>query len=650
MQADLTKKYESRLRHKTKPDKYEYKHKYKRRRAGTPPIVAKKAKRSRRKKDAVTLHQEFKAPNIETSRITLDPGLGPGIFNKGKISSSQKGCGVPDLTFPEMSFLKEKRKSDNTQFKTRRVAQNSKGRLKGNVLEISQHFDRLYNGYRIERDVRSSHSSPAKLIPERSNSRKSWQRTHRKAHSLLTQNRRSSQNHQGATKLILEPGQLYLSHHVSAKSATHPRPSDGRTSYISWSVTPRRDVNKQLDNARQENLGCGEDLLRTTEDLTRTPKSVRQPVSETPSRDSISNPSLHRYTRRLLFDQKIPHSDEHEPICYSRLLSLEDLKDLAQFSELDCSAGDRLFNGSEFINNVQESQRSKVNPTLSSAQRNESERPANHLPVSRADLEPTGQTLAEVHIQSIPARRDIGLVPERILHTPVLTEHGPFPRISIWSETRARGEGARTGHQSSLSGTEYDDRRSEDETAQHGSRGRKFLGKYRLGNPQASWRQHVADAALQPPCLAENKEKTHSATTKDVNMMKREDELEDLLAGLDSFDVALLGYRRDRDGSSGGMTGRDNLVERRQDDELLAPSEPDHYIFRPGPGSKTQEDERWGGPRSGGECTSLDWGRSHRLTGEDMRGCLKRPSLDHRRLEEEEQDEFTGFSRPNFLY
>lgn len=104
---DPTKKYARRPRRKTRHDRYEYK--------GAVPraSTSRQSKRMDHKKSWAVLNDEYQAPNVTSHRLTLRPGHGPGILANARASGSVQRQGVPDLTFSEMDFLKQKNKQDH---------------------------------------------------------------------------------------------------------------------------------------------------------------------------------------------------------------------------------------------------------------------------------------------------------------------------------------------------------------------------------------------------------------------------------------------------------------------------------------------------------------------------------------------------------
>lgn len=133
-----SQKYARRRRHKTKSDRYDYK-------AETSADIKRSTKAKSRKRhthtaDGATLNQDFKAPNVESERLTLKHGSMPGFLAKGKASDAIARRGLPDLTFSEMAFLGKKRQLDEARFRgIQAMVCASKNR--GGAREISGYFE-----------------------------------------------------------------------------------------------------------------------------------------------------------------------------------------------------------------------------------------------------------------------------------------------------------------------------------------------------------------------------------------------------------------------------------------------------------------------------------------------------------------------------
>ncbi|EXJ74169.1 uncharacterized protein A1O5_02463 [Cladophialophora psammophila CBS 110553] len=140
---DASENYARKLRHKTKPDRYEYKD------ASKKPPNERESKGRIKKKSATLLNHEFQAPNVAIERLTLNSNSGPGFLAKAKSSTDVGKKGLPDLTFSEMAFLKRKRQDDDARFaKLKEQNQRKKGRKSPNQ-EISEFFSRP-TGWRDE--------------------------------------------------------------------------------------------------------------------------------------------------------------------------------------------------------------------------------------------------------------------------------------------------------------------------------------------------------------------------------------------------------------------------------------------------------------------------------------------------------------------
>lgn len=103
-----SRKYARRKRHKTKPDKYEYKGVL---RDGRQPRSDKKrhGHGSRVYKNAsMVVNQDFRAPNVESERLTLERSTNKrGLLSKGRSSVLTEYRDLPDLTFSKMTFLSQ---------------------------------------------------------------------------------------------------------------------------------------------------------------------------------------------------------------------------------------------------------------------------------------------------------------------------------------------------------------------------------------------------------------------------------------------------------------------------------------------------------------------------------------------------------------
>ncbi|KIW48173.1 uncharacterized protein PV06_00789 [Exophiala oligosperma] len=60
------------------------------------------------RKSGRTLNEEFKAPNVRSNRLSLTSGRGPGVFDHLKISAHRQKQDLPDLSFSEMRYLKNR--------------------------------------------------------------------------------------------------------------------------------------------------------------------------------------------------------------------------------------------------------------------------------------------------------------------------------------------------------------------------------------------------------------------------------------------------------------------------------------------------------------------------------------------------------------
>ncbi|OAP63548.1 hypothetical protein AYL99_02775 [Fonsecaea erecta] len=108
--TDASEKYARKRRHKTRPDRYEYKDTIEK------PSKKWELKMRVKKRSAGPLNHDFQAPNVASERLTLKPNSGPGFLDKGKSSADAGKRELPDLTFSEMTFLKRKRLEDDARF------------------------------------------------------------------------------------------------------------------------------------------------------------------------------------------------------------------------------------------------------------------------------------------------------------------------------------------------------------------------------------------------------------------------------------------------------------------------------------------------------------------------------------------------------
>ncbi|KPI36181.1 uncharacterized protein AB675_8951 [Cyphellophora attinorum] len=135
---DASEKYGRRKRHKTREDRYEYNAQHTTAEAKRESRA--KEKRKSHRKTGSTLHKDFKAPNVESERLTLKQDALPGIFSKGKASGPIERRGIPDLTFSEMSFLNDKRQLDHAKLRGLQAVTHSGKKKKGGAEDVSGYF------------------------------------------------------------------------------------------------------------------------------------------------------------------------------------------------------------------------------------------------------------------------------------------------------------------------------------------------------------------------------------------------------------------------------------------------------------------------------------------------------------------------------
>lgn len=113
---DPSKKYARKLRHKTKPDRYEYKDVLR-----NPSGSRRRHDRNGRRKSGHVLNEEFQAPNVDTERLTRKSRPGSGMFAKERTSRHIDWQGLPDFTFSKMGFLEKKRRHATSSLEDERT-------------------------------------------------------------------------------------------------------------------------------------------------------------------------------------------------------------------------------------------------------------------------------------------------------------------------------------------------------------------------------------------------------------------------------------------------------------------------------------------------------------------------------------------------
>lgn len=161
---DPSSKYSRKARHKTRPDKHEYKGEEKAKRHQIKMSKGCSKHRSSRKKSGVLLNQEFQAPNVDTERLTLNMHV-PGLFNNGKSSAPVMHRDVPDLTFSEMKFLQKKRDLDHARLRSLGEYTNPRKIAKGSAQDISPFFAEINRKTALEREPTKEHQSRQSLSP-----------------------------------------------------------------------------------------------------------------------------------------------------------------------------------------------------------------------------------------------------------------------------------------------------------------------------------------------------------------------------------------------------------------------------------------------------------------------------------------------------
>ncbi|RMZ76115.1 hypothetical protein DV738_g5097, partial [Chaetothyriales sp. CBS 135597] len=101
-EPDPSLEYARRPRRRTRPEKYEYRGDEQEKRARKKPATM---CRSWKNKSGHDLNRDFKAPNVESKRLTLGYRTTPGFLAKGRASAPMPRRGSPGLAFSEMAFL-----------------------------------------------------------------------------------------------------------------------------------------------------------------------------------------------------------------------------------------------------------------------------------------------------------------------------------------------------------------------------------------------------------------------------------------------------------------------------------------------------------------------------------------------------------------
>lgn len=424
---DPSEKYARRPRHKTKMDRYEYKGDISRKSPGRTAMRG-KHKRSRRKKTGDTLNEEFKAPNIEQERLTLKANVGPGIFGKGRASALLQTCGLPDLTFSEMNFLRKRRLPVRAQLDKHKPSNSTKP--KDRAKEISGFFDQAHS------EANKPNRTSSEVHPRQySMSVTDWARSPAiSSPAKLASNpqvslvpempsdtgRRSRMPEQVlqhvASKAHKTAGPSYQQH-ISTITSTEStsKPEAVASTYCSWSATPsshssRKNPTNKPTNAEQ------------------VPSWSAQHPKKTPACGSpITNSSLDRYTKNVLLetDHEI-WRQSHPQHLGSNVVSLDDLKGLARLAEIEERYSGILGMGSQH-KVVPEPCYSLLPCNASVPHHGQSE--FEHIKLSAASQLPEGNVTAQPISETVFVRHEV--MPPSPLHLRDNQEQQALPCVPI---------------------------------------------------------------------------------------------------------------------------------------------------------------------------------------------------------------------------
>ena len=421
---DRSEKYARRPRHKTKVDRYEYKGDNIRK-SPVKITMKRKHKRSKRNKTGDTLNEEFKAPNIEQDRLTLKANVGPGIFGKGRASALLQTCGLPDLTFSEMNFLRKRRLPLRTQLDNSKNATKQKDRSK----EISGFFAKAYSSatrpsqtssevhrrqYSMDLTDRATSAaipSPAKLL---SNSELSL------GTEIPSETGRQSKLPEQVIQHVasnayrtVEPNdQQQLSIFTQAESTSKQCAS--APTHCSWSATPSSHRSKK----EPANKPASAEQV--------PPRSAQHPMASSAYGSPITNSSLDRYTKNVLLEIDHELWQQSHPIPFgSNVVSLDDLKGLAQLAEIEERYSGLPGAGSQ-QKNVSELCYSSLPYNASFQYHGQSE--FTHTRLSSASQLPVGNFAAKPMSEEVFATHDV--VPPSPSHLRDIREHWALPWLT----------------------------------------------------------------------------------------------------------------------------------------------------------------------------------------------------------------------------
>lgn len=246
-------------------------------------------KKTVHKKDGAKLKRDFKAPNVQTERLTLKQDSMPGIFSKGKASQPVEQRGLPDLAFSEMNFLNKKRKLDTARYRGAQDMAKGGSRAMGDVQEISEYFNHRPDDHQRHQLQRGSDKLRPQGLQRNSTPFSDGDRFQEEDHNVLT----------------------------TSKNRSHANFERHELSLISWSVSP--SMQQPWDELDRQRLNA-------------PPQQEAWTRSIWP-RSSISNAEVrpaHTKSLPLDYDHAIPASVN---VGYGQasqeLYSLEDLKRIA---------------------------------------------------------------------------------------------------------------------------------------------------------------------------------------------------------------------------------------------------------------------------------------------------------------------------------
>lgn len=333
---DASRKYARRPRHKTRSNRYEY-------RIDQPNTETRRVAKANQKrrtahmKTGTTLNQDFKAPNVESDRLTLKQGMMPGFFGKGKASEATDRRGLPDLTFSEMTFLRKKRRMDDARFRGLQ-ALTSNIKSKGGAVDISGYFSD-HDG--IDQDKPLSIHQPEMPSEIGSNQARGLRGRPQKHHS----EKEITHSGYGLSDAMPQapPQRSAAPEHVDASQAQLilKLQDAANSDAVSWSPSPaRRSTNDRarltLAHDREPHV-YGSSLAQPTQVAART----LHPGS------SASNPTTIRLRDRAGESMLLPGLRRSEPSLRGKhYYSLDDLKGLARAgSRVEEAAEDVAFSG-----------------------------------------------------------------------------------------------------------------------------------------------------------------------------------------------------------------------------------------------------------------------------------------------------------------